>query len=135
MGLFERLSSKINEDKNTDAPATKSVFVKSIDEITEVFADKINEIILKEEFYKATIFLGGDFFVEYVDEKAYTHYCKLYFQKRDDSTYNLETKKQRVDMERLAPEARKELENKKQVKFEIPEPSEEIRKKYELVKI
>lgn len=132
MGFFERFSNKGNDEKNFGTTETKSIFVKSIDEITEIFADKINDIILKEEFYKAAIFLGGEFFVEYIDEKTYTHYCKFYFQKRDDSTYNLETKKQRVDIGRLAYEARRELETKKVIKFEIPEPSEEVRRKYTL---
>ena len=78
MGFFERSSNKGNDEKNFGTTETKSIFVKSIDEITEIFADKINDIILKEEFYKASIFLGGEFFVEYIDEKTYTHYCKFY---------------------------------------------------------
>lgn len=140
--MFNRILSNLtgsanknnNDSDNTLKPPVKGLFIQKIDEIPEVFAEKINDIILKEEFYQASHFLGGDFNIEYIDENTYTCYCKFYFRGKDNSTYDLETKKQRLDIARISEEAKKELQDSKIIKYDITEPSAEIRRKYTLHK-
>lgn len=139
--MFNRIISNLtggdkagsNDSKNELERA--GVFIKKLDEIPEIFAEKINEIILKEEFYKIASFAGGEFIIEYIDDKSYSLCYHLYFQDQKDATYEVNSKKQQNNMSRLSDEAQKDLKRQKTVKYDIPEPSEEFRKKYKLVKI
>ena len=109
--------------------------VRKIEDIPSIYySDKLNEIILTQELQKAAIFLNGDFSVEYVDEKIYACSYVLYFQDKADETYKLAAKSKPLDITRLSAKARKDLETNKSVKFEVPAPSEDVRKNYKLVK-
>ena len=111
------------------------VIIRKIEEIpANHYADKLTEIILNQELYKSAIFLNGDFIVDYVDEKSYTCSYVLYFQERNDETYKIAAKSKPLNIKRLSAEARKDLETNKSVKFEVPHPDENDRKKYKLVK-
>ena len=126
---------KVLGDNSKSDSARADVFIKKIDEIPEIFADKIKEIILKEEFYKIASFVGGEFIIEYIDDKSYSLCYHLYFQDKKDATYDVTSQKQKNNSDRLSDEAQKELKAQKTIKFDISEPSEEFRKKYKLVKI
>ncbi len=111
------------------------VIIKKIEDIAEHYKDSVDEIILKEEFYKKASFLSGNFIVEYVDDKNYTCAYILYFQDKNGDSYKMETKSNLLDITRLSEDVQNNLNEQKTIKFDIPEPSEEFRKKYKLVKI
>lgn len=57
------------------------------------------------------------------------------FSDKKGANYDVSSKKQQNNSSRLSDEAQKELKAQKTIKLDIPEPSEEFRKKYKLVKI
>ena len=140
--MFNRIISTLTNsadkgsgDNSKNELERAGVFIKKIDEIPEILADKIDEIILKEEFYKIASFAGGEFIIEYIDDKSYSLCYHLYFQDKKDATYDVTSQKQKNNSDRLSDAAKKELKDQKTIKFDISEPSEEFRKKYKLVKI
>ncbi|MBO4780542.1 MAG: hypothetical protein J5497_07895 [Selenomonadaceae bacterium] len=139
MDFLRTVASVIADDKksaeNSSADNSSRTIVRKIEEIPSVYySDKLNEIILSQELYKSAIFLNGDFIVEYADEKSYTCAYELYFQDKNDETYKVAAKSKPLDITRLSAEARKDLETNKSIKFEVPAPSEDVRKNYKLVK-
>lgn len=138
MDFIRAVATAIADEKKSgetsDAENTRTI-IRKIEDIPAIhYGNKLTEIILNEEFYKAAIFLSGDFIVDYVDEKAYTCSYVLYFQNKKDETYKVAAKSKLLDITRLSSEAQKDLETNKSVKFEVPEPSKEVRKSYKLVK-
>lgn len=136
--MFNRILSSLanSGDKVTENNELerKGVFIKKIEEIPEIFEEKINEIILKEEFYKIASFVGGEFIIEYIDDKSYSLSYHLYFQDKKDAPYDVTSQKQKNSISRLSDAAQKELKDQKTIKFDISEPSEEFRKKYRITK-
>lgn len=135
--FLRTVASVIADDKKSDgAPKNDSrVIIRKLEEIPSLYyADKLNEIILTQELQKAAIFLNGDFSIDYVDEKSYTCSYELYFQERNDDTYKIAAKSKPLDIMRLSEEARSDLTANKSIKFEVPSPSEDVRKNYKLVK-
>ena len=128
--MFEKFFS--NEDKKSMEDSR--AIIKKLEDIPPYYSEKINDTILNEEFYKIALFLGGEFIVAYLDEKNYTCAYNLYFQVKEDKTYKLTATSEPMDITRLSADAKKELAEQQTVKFEIPEPSEEVRKNYKLVK-
>ena len=138
INFIRNLANAVGDDKKSeDSSSTSSsrVIIRKIEDIPLVhYSNKITEIILNESLYKASIFLNGDFSVDYVDDKSYTCSYVLYFQDKKDETYKVAAKSKPLDITRLSEEARKDLETHKSIKFEIPDPPEETRKNYKLVK-
>lgn len=138
INFIRNLANAVGDDKKSeDSSSTSSsrVIIRKIEDIPSVhYSNKITEIILNESLYKASIFLNGDFSVDYVDDKSYTCSYVLYFQDKKDETYKVVAKSKPLDITRLSEEARKDLETHKSIKFEIPDPPEETRKNYKLVK-
>lgn len=138
INFIRNLTNAVGDDKKSEdssSTSTSRVIIRKIEDIPSVhYSDKITEIILNESLYKASIFLNGDFSVDYVDDKSYTCSYVLYFQDKKDETYKVAAKSKPMDITRLSAEARKDLETHKSIKFEIPDPPEETRKNYKLVK-
>lgn len=139
INFIRTLANAVADDKKSEENSGKGessrVIIRKLEEIPAVhYANKINEIILNEGLRKASIFLNGDFSIDYVDEKSYTCAYILYFQDKVDETYKIAAKSKPLDFARLSAEARKDLETNKSVKFEVPDPPEEVRKNYKLVK-
>lgn len=138
INFIRNLANVVGEDKKSEESSstnTSRVIIRKIEDVPSVhYSDKITEIILGENLYKAAIFLNGDFSVDYVDDKSYTCSYVLYFQDKKDETYKVAAKSKPLDITRLSEEARKDLVTHKSIKFEIPDPPEETRKNYKFVK-
>ena len=138
INFIRNLANAVGDDKKSEDSSstnTSRVIIHKIEDIPSIhYSNKITEIILNESLYKASIFLNGDFSVDYVDDKSYTCSYVLYFQDKKDETYKVAAKSKPLDITRLSTEARKDLEIHKSIKFEIPDPPEETRKNYKLVK-
>ena len=137
MDFLRTVASVIADDKKSDSTpkGDSRVIIRKLEEIPSLYyADKLNEIILTQELQKAAMFLNGDFSIDYVDEKSYTCSYELYFQERNDDTYKIAAKSKPLDIMRLSEEACKDLTTNKSIKFAVPYPPEDVRKKYKLVK-
>ena len=106
----------------------------TIDDIVKIYSDKINETALNEELTGATIFVGGEFSIDYVDERSYTCSYVLYFKDKIGETYSVKAGSNPLDIQRLKPEASKELTEQKNIKFGIPKLTEEVRNTYKIVR-
>ena len=126
INFIRNLANAVGDDKksgDSSSTSTSRVIIRKIEDIPSIhYSDKITEIILNESLYKASIFLNGDFSVDYVDDKSYTCSYVLYFQDKKNETYKMAAKSKLLDITRLSAEARKDLETHKSIKFEIPDP-------------
>ena len=134
--LRDLLNAGKSTDENSPAqPATpKRYSYVTINDIVKIYSDKINETALNEEIGSATIFVGGEFSIDYVDEKSYTCSYKLFFQDKNAETYEIKAGSKPLDIQRLKKEALQELTEQKNIKFDIPELTEEVRGTYKVVR-
>lgn len=128
-------AAKSTDDNSSAQPATpKRYSYVTIDDIVKIYSDKINEIALNEEINSATIFVGGEFSIDYVDERSYTCSYNLFFQDKNGETYEVKAGSKPLDIQRLKTDAAKELTEQKTIKFDIPELTEEIRGTYKVIR-
>ena len=108
----------------------------SLDEINSVFSNSIDNIILREEETSGTKFIGGEFNIEYADDKNYVCGYALYFQnvKDKDDIDEMSAKSKKYSSQYLSKEARAELKAKKIVKYDVTEPTPQARARYERMK-
>lgn len=132
--FFSALSKNENSSSSSATPVAPKMASVTIDDIIKIYSDKVNETALNEELSRATIFVGGDFNIDYVDEKSYTCSYTLFFQNKSGETYEIKAGSKPLDISRLVEEARQELTNRKSIKFDIPEMSEEVRGTYKVVR-
>lgn len=103
----------------------------SLDELLSTYGDNLDKIIIREEQDKKCSFLGGELKISRLDEKRYECAYALYFENADESVYAVESKSKPLEMQFLTEDFQKRLNKEGTLKFEINEPSEEARKKYE----
>ena len=132
--IINSIAKNANEaPSSTSAKTIKRSFVK-INDIPQIYSERINEIVLNEEISKPSIFIGGEFNIDYTDEKSYKCSYVLYFQDKSGESYEIKAGSKPLDITRLEPESAKELESQKTIKFDIPEMSEEVRGNYKVTR-
>ena len=136
--ILRNVADALNDDKKTE---TKSVgdsraIIRKLEDIPAIYySNKINETILTHELQQASIFLNGDFIIDYVDDKTYACSYVLYFQDRENNdAYKVAAKSKPLDIQRLTAEAARDLAEHKSIKFAIPELTAEVRKSYKIVR-
>lgn len=102
----------------------------SVEELQRVYTKSIDEVILKEEDSSHTKYVGGEFSLNYIDDKSYNCAYRLFFQGEDKKLYEISAKSKSLDSYYLSMSVRGELKTVQTIKFEIPEPSAEARDKY-----
>ncbi|MBR1396471.1 MAG: hypothetical protein IJ563_02935 [Selenomonadaceae bacterium] len=102
----------------------------SIEDIQRVYTKSIDEVIFKEEESSHTTYVGGEFSLNYIDEKNYNCAYRLFFQGEDKKLYEVSAKSKPLSSYYLSMNVRGELKTEHTIKFEIPEPSTEARDKY-----
>ena len=128
-------SGKKNKTSSeSEQPAARKYSYVTIDDIVKIYSDKINETALNEELTGATIFVGGEFSIDYDDERSYICSYVLYFKDKTGETYSVKAGSKPLDIQRLKLEALKELTEQKNIKFDIPELTEEVRNTYKIVR-
>lgn len=85
---------------------------------------------MQEEKETGREYVGGNFHINYIDEKNHYFSYELYFQDNDEEIYKTEGKSKPLSNKKLFPETRKELAEEKIITFEIPEPSQAERDVY-----
>lgn len=127
-------SKNSKADSTSAQPSARKYFYVKIEDIVKIYSDKINDTALNEELIGATIFVGGEFSIDYVDERSYTCSYNLFFQDKNGETYSVKAGSKPLDIQRLKTEAAKELTEQKNIKFEIPELTEAVRKSYKIIR-
>ena len=101
-----------------------------IEEFQEIFSEKVNKIILDKEAKTGEEYISGIFNLTYIDEKYYQCSFELYFEDKDGKINSSSAESDKQDISKLTETAIAELKAEKIIKFEIPNPTEEERKKY-----
>lgn len=102
----------------------------TLEDLQRVYTKKLDEVIFKEEEKSNTRYVGGEFNLDYVSEKGYTVAYKLFFQNEQKKIFELEAKSRELSISKLSAKVREQLAAEKNIKFEIPEPSQSARDKY-----
>ena len=102
----------------------------SLEDLQRVYTKTVDKVILTEEDKSNTKYVGGEFNLDYVSEKSYTVGYKLFFQNEQKKIFELEAKSRELDISKLSQKVRDQLKAEKNIKFEIPEPSQNVRDKH-----
>ena len=86
--------------------------------------------MIQEEESSHTKYVGGEFSLNYIDEKNYNCAYRLFFQGEDKKLYEVSAKSKPLSSYYLSMNVRGELKTEHTIKFEILEPSTEARDKY-----
>lgn len=102
----------------------------TLEDLQRVYTKTVDAVILKEEDNSNSRYVGGEFNLDYVGEKSYTVGYKLFFQNEQKKIFALEAKSRELNIAKLSDKVREQLKAEKNIKFEIPEPSKNIRDRY-----
>ena len=102
----------------------------TLEDLNRVYTKTVDKVILTEEDKGTGKYVGGEFNLDYVSEKSYTVGYKLFFQNEQKKIFELEAKSRELDISKLSQKVRDQLKTEKNIKFEIPEPSQSARDKY-----
>lgn len=125
--MFSDWIRKKSEEKNSEIKEKPTL---KIEDFPKIFSGKMIELIVQEEKETKREYVGGNFHINYIDEKNHYFSYELYFQDAEEEIYKTEGKSKALSNEKLFPEARKELAEEKIITFEIPEPSKAERDVY-----
>lgn len=118
-------SSSTNKKSVSEITATMK-----IEDFPKIFSRHVINFIVCEEKETNRKYVGGNFHINYLDDKFHSVSCELYFQDKDEEIFKTEGKSKPLNSAYLLPEARKELAEEKLITFEIPEPSKAERDVY-----
>lgn len=102
----------------------------SLEDLQRVYMKTIDEVIFKEEDKSNSRYIGGEFNLDYVSEKGYTVGYRLFFQNEQKKIFELGAKSREISISKLSATVREQLKAEKNIKFEIPEPSQSARDKH-----
>lgn len=104
----------------------------TLEDLQRVYTKTIDTVIFKEEDESNSRYVGGEFNLDYVSDKAYTCGYKLFFQDTHKKIFELEAKSRELNISKLSAKVREQLKAEKNIKFEVPGPSESARNKHNL---
>ena len=99
----------------------------TLEDLQRVYTKTVDEVIFKEEDKSNSRYVGGEFNLDYVGEKSYTVGYRLFFQNEQKKFFELEAKSRELSISKLSEKVREQLKAEKNIKFEIPEPSQSAR--------
>ncbi len=102
----------------------------TLDDLQRVYTKTIDKVIFHEEDKSNSRYVGGEFNLDYVSERAYTCGYKLFFRDEQKKIFALEAKSKELSISKLHSSVREQLKTDKNIKFEIPEPDESARDKH-----
>ena len=111
--------------------ALSNLFSATFEDLELVYEEPICNAILDEESSSEREYVSGELIYTCVDDKTFTCEYNLYFQDEQGNFFRKSAKTGELSMKPLSIETRDELKAEKVIKFEIPEPSDEARAKYE----
>lgn len=102
-----------------------------LEDLQRVYTKTIDEVIFKEEDKSNSRYVGGEFNLDYVSDRSYTVGYKLFFQDSQKKIFELEAKSRELSVAKLSNKVREQLKAEKNIKFEIPEPSQSARDRHD----
>ena len=102
----------------------------TLEDLQRVYSKSIDEVIFNEEDKGESNYVGGEFNLDYVSEKSYTVGYRLFFRNKQKKIFELEAKSREISISKLSANVREQLAKEKNIKFEIPEPSQSARDKH-----
>ena len=102
----------------------------SLEDIQRLYTKTIDQLILKEEYDSDVKYVGGEFSLNYLDDDHYDCGYNLFFMDKNKKITELSAKSKPVAVYYLNDETREELKRDKNIKFEIPAPSDRVRDKF-----
>lgn len=106
-------------------------FSISLEELQDNYATALDMLIIKEEETKNCQYVGGEFRIALIDDGQYDCAYDFYFEDENGSFHELSAHTEPLPLDGLTDDFRKELEDEKVLCFELGEPSEESRQKYQ----
>lgn len=103
-----------------DSTSNPSQF--NIEDFPDIFGYKMEKIILDKEKESGTSYVGGNFNVEYIDDKNYRCAFDLYFEDKDGKVNKSSAASDPLSTSNLTPKALQNLQGARIIKFEIPVP-------------
>ena len=102
-----------------------------LEDLQRVYTKTIDEVIFNEEDKSNSRYVGGEFNLDYVSDRSYTVGYKLFFQDSQKKIFELEAKSRELSVAKLSNKVREQLKAEKNIKFEIPEPSQSARDRHD----
>jgi len=102
----------------------------TLEDLQRVYTKTVDEVILREEDKSNSKYVGGEFNLDCVNERSYTVGYRLFFRNEQKKIFELEARSRELDISRLSLVVREQLKADKNIKFEIPEPSANVRDKH-----
>ena len=102
----------------------------SLEDLLGNYGDALDKIIVREERDQKCTYIGGELKISALDDKNYDCAYALYFEDANESVHAVESKSKPLEMKFLTEDFRQKLRKDGVLKFEIDEPSEEARAKY-----
>ena len=102
----------------------------TLEDLQRVYTKTVDEVILREEDKSNSRYVGGEFNLDCVNERSYTVGYRLFFRNEQKKIFELEARSRELDISRLSLVVREQLKADKNIKFEIPEPSANVRDKH-----
>ena len=131
--MSEAISAGVEVVKNIINEILAEIRPKmDIEDMQRVYVKVLNKVILDEELKNNTKYVGGTFEFDYVDDRSYTCGYNLFFQDEKKKVFEIAAKSRPLNMAKLADELVLQIKGEKIVKFEIPEPSLEVRQQHNL---
>lgn len=103
----------------------------SLEDMQRVYVNILNKVILEEEYKSDAKYVGGIFQFDYVDDKSYTCGFNLYFQDKNKKIIEINSKSRPLNIAKLSDDLIATIKAEKIVKFEIPEPADDVRNQYD----
>ena len=102
----------------------------TLEDLQRVYMKTVDDVILREEDKSNSKYVGGEFNLDCVSEKSYTVGYRLFFRNEQKKISELEAKSRELDISKLSQKVREQLRADKNIKFEIPEPNQSARDRY-----
>lgn len=102
----------------------------TIEELEIIYAKALDKIILETEKNESKTYIGGEFVISYVNKKSYACEYSLYFQDNKEKIYAVKAESGNLNIKDLSEDTVKLIVDEGKIKFDIPSPSEEVRKEF-----
>lgn len=132
LNLIADNKENIDEEKVASTIAKGMTFVldkfnltlprKELEEVAQLYSQRLDELILKEEEQKNYRYVGGDFIILYDEENKFKLKIVLYFNDADGNWIETTATSRPKKLQYLTDTAIAELQTKKQVTFDIEGP-------------
>lgn len=132
LNLIADNKENIDEEKVASTIAKGMTFVldkfnltlprKELEEVAQLYSQRLDELILKEEEQKNYRYVGGDFIILYDEENKFKLKIVLYFNDTEGNWIEATATSRPKKLQYLTDTAIAELQTKEQVTFDIEGP-------------